>query len=220
MTRKTKLIIIIVVISLVFPVSIYVYKFGLGLWSSQSEWAEFGSYIGGVYAPILSALTLLFLCTQIFLQGLQHKENLAIQQESLLYEYIKELDEVLLLNIEEGVTFRNYLNALFRDKDMSMITEIDAELIMQINQENHKIYSMWFGVICCLNALKGYSEMKNMKSPNYAIQKNRVVAHLDPQVCRSLDKFNYAFSIACKKNGISVEFDDIHYSFWDVRAGA
>ena len=35
------------------PIVLYAYKFGIGLWDSNADWAAMGSYFGGVLGPLI-----------------------------------------------------------------------------------------------------------------------------------------------------------------------
>ena len=201
------------------PLALYAYRFGFGLWESHSRWGEFGSFMGGVYAPILTILTLAILSVQIYLQALQHRESLAVNQENLLLDYIRDLESVLNLEFEDGITYRIYLSELFLDKDREEIAAMDPETVFNLNQRNHKLYSMWCGVIGCLSSLKRYSNMWGQATGNYAVQKNRVISYIDPQCCRCLDKYNYAFISACKEQGVNSKVELGVYEFWNYSAG-
>lgn len=51
------------------------------------------------------------------------------------------------------------------------------------------------------------------------LKKNRLIAYLDPQVCRTLDKYNHALVIQMERQGIAIRHDITKYEFWDSSAG-
>ncbi|TDR71540.1 hypothetical protein DFP78_11674 [Photobacterium lutimaris] len=55
------------------PVILYACNFGVGIWRTQEEWAKMGSALGGIYAPILSLLTLIVIVRQLNLQWQMNK---------------------------------------------------------------------------------------------------------------------------------------------------
>ncbi|KUJ75288.1 hypothetical protein AVO42_08115 [Thiomicrospira sp. XS5] len=65
----------IVILILSLPIALYSYKFGFGLWNSNHEWAQMGSAFGGLYAPILSILTLFVLVKQFQIQKQMHEHE-------------------------------------------------------------------------------------------------------------------------------------------------
>ncbi|TOB47708.1 hypothetical protein CGK04_24140, partial [Vibrio parahaemolyticus] len=133
------LILITVTLILFLPIAAYMYQFGIGFWIQSSEWAELGSYIGGVYTPILALLTLIVLCTQIYLQVIQHRQNLVSLQEAQLTEYLNELNFELDKSFTEDITVRSALLGLFNDKSIIAISEMDLSLAYELNQQHHKL---------------------------------------------------------------------------------
>lgn len=199
---------------LVIPIFFYAYNFDFSLSKDSDDWADFGSYIGGVYAPILSVLTLMVLLTQIYIQFEQHQQSQAQHQEQLITEYIYELNDTLQKAYNEECRVKDFLILWFRDKSSEDIQAIDREEVMIFNQNFHKVYSMWSGLLGLLNGLS------NNKMANIAIVKNRVVAHLDPQMCRILDKYHYAFLVSSMKYGVSMDINSIRYTYWNINQGA
>lgn len=168
---RQKLIVLFIIVVLISPVGAYIHQFGIGFWSTPSEWSELGSYIGGVYTPILTVLTLLVLSVQIYIQLIQHRQTLIVHQEKQLDDYIHELNLELDQNISESLTLRSYLNLLFRDESLATIPYMDGNVLFGINEKHHKLYSMWSGAMGCLKSIKGYSSLKDLESTHYATQK-------------------------------------------------
>ena len=55
----------ILIVLILLPIILYIYKFGsLILSNKHNHWAEFGTYLGGIYTPILSILTIILLAFQ------------------------------------------------------------------------------------------------------------------------------------------------------------
>lgn len=214
MSYRHKLIFSSVLVVLVIPILLYAYSFDFSLSKDSDDWADFGSYIGGVYAPILSALTLMVLLTQIYIQFEQHQQSQAQYQEQLITEYIHELNDTLQKTYNEEYRVKDFLILWFKDKTSEDIQAINCEEVMIFNNSFHKIYSMWSGLLGLLNNLS------NNKMANIAIVKNRVVAHLDPQMCRTLDKYHYAFLVSSMKYGASMDINSIRYTYWDINQGA
>lgn len=67
-------------IILSMPLAIYTYQFGLGIWPTHDDWAKMGSALGGIYAPILSALTLYMIYRQLRLQAVIHIDQMDWQR--------------------------------------------------------------------------------------------------------------------------------------------
>ena len=55
--------IILLIISLIMlmPIAVYIWRFGIIISNQHLRWAEMGSAMSGIYAPILSLLTLVVL---------------------------------------------------------------------------------------------------------------------------------------------------------------
>ncbi|VVQ17323.1 hypothetical protein PS914_05996 [Pseudomonas fluorescens] len=66
-----------ILIAFFFAVYLYRLKFGGSLSSNSSDWSNFGSYIGGVFGPLVSFVTLLAVLKTVYLQ----RELLDIQRD-------------------------------------------------------------------------------------------------------------------------------------------
>lgn len=71
------LIVAAAVVALVVALYIYRFKFGGELSADSSDWSTFGTYIGGVFGPLISFLTLLAVLKTVYLQ----RELLDTQRE-------------------------------------------------------------------------------------------------------------------------------------------
>lgn len=140
----------IVFFILIAPVATYALQFGIGFWEKPEEWSDLGGYIGGVYTPILTILTLSVLCVQIYLQMAQHRQHLVSLQETQLTEYLGELNNELDKEVGEGLTLRSYLIGTYNTLNSNELNSIDLNVVNQLNQAHHKLYSMWSGAMACL----------------------------------------------------------------------
>ncbi|QSR71230.1 hypothetical protein [Aeromonas jandaei] len=204
----------IVFFILIAPVATYAFKFGIGFWEKPEEWSDLGGYIGGVYTPILTLLTLSVLCVQIYLQMAQHRQHLVSIQETQLTEYLGELNNELDKEVGEGLTLRSYLIGTYNTLNSSELNSIDLTVVNQLNQAHHKLYSMWSGAMACLLYIKTCSNIKNLESTHYLIQKNKIIAYMGPQVCSSLDKHNYAMQLLLNSLTKTETIQNIKYEFW------
>jgi hypothetical protein len=80
-----------IVLMLIAPVAIYIYHFSFNITSDHTRWAEMGSAIGGIYAPLLGLLTLAILWKQHQALRAQHQtlkaqHELQAAQHSFLQE--------------------------------------------------------------------------------------------------------------------------------------
>ncbi|MCD9115912.1 hypothetical protein [Pseudomonas bijieensis] len=138
-TKKTSYIFSVI---LSIPVVIYTYEFGVGIWSSHDDWAKMGSALGGIYAPILSALTLYMIYRQLRLQAVMHVDQmdwqkLQIDRQHGLYlcEKLKELIKnpcdlkKFLLALNQTEVYRNiskeqYLEIVGRDETSMLLQQL------------------------------------------------------------------------------------------------
>jgi uncharacterized membrane protein len=210
---KQKIILISIAVILSLPIAAYMFQFGWGFWNESSEWSELGSYIGGIYAPILTLLTLAVLCFQFYLQVLQHRQHLVSLQEQELSEYMRELNLELDKPIENGCSLRIFLLKTLNDKNIHEISQTELDIIFGLNQTNHKLYSMWCGVMECLQYIEIHSKIKNFESVHYLMQKNKVIAYMSPQICSSLDKYNYSLNLILEQLTGQKQVE-VAYKFW------
>lgn len=99
-------------IILLVPIAVYVYQFGFGIWSSHDEWAKMGSALGGLYAPILSVLTLYMIYRQLRLQAVIHVDQMDWQKLQTLRQHGVYLCEKLKENINDPHTRDNFFYTL------------------------------------------------------------------------------------------------------------
>ncbi|WP_458374779.1 hypothetical protein [Pseudomonas laurylsulfatiphila] len=57
-----------ILIAFLVAISLYLYKFDGGLSGQSSDWSDFGSYIGGLFGPLVSFITLLAVLKTVYLQ--------------------------------------------------------------------------------------------------------------------------------------------------------
>lgn len=74
-TIKLWYFVLIILIIITLPTIIYFFKFHSGLSSDFNKWSAFGSYIGGVYGPLLSFLSLLILAWTLFQMKSSQKQD-------------------------------------------------------------------------------------------------------------------------------------------------
>lgn len=81
-----------ILLSVAIAVSLYRYKFGSVLSGISSEWSNFGSYMGGIFGPLVSFMTLLAVLKTVYLQ----RELLDAQKQEF-----KELNELQIKTFEK-----------------------------------------------------------------------------------------------------------------------
>ncbi|MGF1718293.1 hypothetical protein L4D08_25910 [Photobacterium chitinilyticum] len=218
MNKQAKLILLSIGVILLLPILSYMYKFGFGLWEKPDEWSDLGGYIGGVYTPILSLITLAVISIQIFIQHQQHQHSLIQHQEEQIKEYLLALEHALDVIVGE-TSSRDFLVGLLRDISQTDIKDIPAELVMNFNHLNHRIYSMWCEVMTSLLVLEKISNQNVYNRVVFASNKNKVIAYLNPQTCRMLDRYHYVFISKAQELGIPLEVNLVKYYYSDLRTG-
>lgn len=214
LNKQAKIILWTLFVILLTPVAAYINKFGIGLWGQPNEWSDLGGYIGGIYTPILSIITLAVISIQIHLQHQQFQHALIQHQEEQLKEYLLALEEALKIHIGEDSS-RDFLVRLLMNASKKDVEIIPAELIMTFNQLNHRIYSMWCEVMKCLVVLENISNQSTYNQIVFASNKNKAIAYLNPQTCRMLDRFHYVFINKCEELGILSATQKYKYYFSD-----
>lgn len=134
---------------LFLPIAIYAHKFGLGVWSAHEDWADMGSALGGIYAPILSVLTLYVIYRQLRLQAVIHVDQMDWQklqtsrQHGLyLCDKLKELVSssngresflfaLIQTDIYQEISKEQYLDIVGRD-EMSMLLQQFITLLRKL----------------------------------------------------------------------------------------
>ncbi len=99
---------LIILIILLLPICIYLFKFHNSLSDNHQSWSEFGSYIGGVYGPIISILSIIILIVtlkQMRSSQDQDREHFQIQ----LNEQSKQrsIDDIIMLTNMVSVALGN-----------------------------------------------------------------------------------------------------------------
>jgi thiamine phosphate synthase YjbQ (UPF0047 family) len=72
---------------LLIPILFYWYQFGIGIWSAHDDWAKMGGALGGIYAPILSVLTLYVIYRQMRLQAVIHRDQMKWQKLQAYHQH-------------------------------------------------------------------------------------------------------------------------------------
>lgn len=72
---KQIIFILLAVFILLLPLLLYIYQFGLSLSTEHSRWSEFGSYLTGIYSPLIALVALFILTTQLLIQRAMSKHH-------------------------------------------------------------------------------------------------------------------------------------------------
>ncbi|MGP0851770.1 hypothetical protein ACJ8PZ_18555 [Serratia sp. CY83950] len=127
-------ILIIIIIS-ILPISLYFYKFHSGLSSNPTDWASFGSYIGGILGPIFSGLSLLVLSITFY-----HSKESDIKQMALAVAE-QNLNKILEISktLKESISSKDYYSAMLGDSDFNnYMKRIEDHLSTYIAMRHYK----------------------------------------------------------------------------------
>ncbi|WP_042482157.1 hypothetical protein [Vibrio diazotrophicus] len=106
---------------LISPILVYLYQFGFGIWDSHDDWAKMGSAFGGIYAPILTALTIYLLYKQLTLQREMHDSqvrlNVIRDTKDKAKETIRAIENHLNLTNGQTTNFEFLSHILTSDED-------------------------------------------------------------------------------------------------------
>lgn len=123
-TRSKLFLSLLVFIILMLPLVFYATRFGFGLWSNHKMWSEMGTYLSGVYAPILSGITALFLFIQILVINKQVKIQ-EVQTDIQRIQLTTQFNESKKVIINNQLLFVNL--AAFYEQTRLLIKNLLAE---------------------------------------------------------------------------------------------
>lgn len=113
------------------PIGFYGWKFGIGLWETNEEWANLGSFFGGVLGPIFTLISVLLLMATLY-----ETKNANAQQLHLLKEqHFDEMFFIIMNNITASLNGSKYaLIERIGDKTNTFFSEANIWVV-----ENFKI---------------------------------------------------------------------------------
>ncbi len=135
-----------ILVSFVIAIWAYRLKFGGALSDNSSDWSDFGSYIGGIFGPLVSFVTLLAVLKTVHLQ----RELLDAQRE--------EFDR---MNAVQQQTFDAQLvqnSSITEDAKRKRVSEFQSTVLQLLNQQ----ISLQEGII---ESIEEY-EKKILSNPN------------------------------------------------------
>jgi len=126
---KNKIIFFLLIVFIILNI-IYVNNFGLSFSSKQEEWGAYGSYIGGVFSPIISLFALLYLIKTYTTQKselVSVKKSLSTQNFEnhffkLLDRFLDEVKNLKYLDVNGGQIFEKIIE--YNDINLTSIDNI------------------------------------------------------------------------------------------------
>ncbi|WP_318477895.1 hypothetical protein [Photobacterium leiognathi] len=190
MSDKLKRNIIFSCLVLIFisPICIYGFQFGWGIWKEHEMWAEMGTFLGGIYAPILGLLTLFVIYNQLKLQyestQLQYETALFARQE-ITIDAVKRLADALEAPcLSDGCRIIDFL---IEQKANHSLEFSNSESILLFNRYHWIINSLWGQVLVDLDGLRAGSKSSILHAQHYSTTRQRVTTYLSYERIGVLD---------------------------------
>jgi len=170
---KDKYYLLITITILILPIALYAYQPGIVIWTSHREWAEMGSAIGGLYAPILSLLTLFVLAKQFQIQKQMHVHEQRATSREISFGMV----EKYAIKIESMFT-QEIVDDLVR---LSTLDRGNPEAD-QLKGKHLDVFTLWATIHA---ALKNYEKIESEMIVDLA---SIAVLHLTFNMCATLEK--------------------------------
>lgn len=179
----------------VAPLAAYVFTFGWHLTDNHQRWSEFGSFVAGIYAPIVALATLLVLLMQVALQraiNTHQFDQAHIQQARADIEfYVIRLAETMGNRLAVGNTVRELLHAQFQPSTGEELDSPQLKLLAhQIDQEAPRVMGLLFGILPVLVGLRSTKDKTFEMNHTSALQK--MIAMLSFETCVALENYHRA----------------------------
>ncbi|MDO2950292.1 hypothetical protein [Aeromonas simiae] len=202
---KRNLVIKVAILSLLFsPVVLYINTFGGELSQDHSRWSEFGSVIGGIYAPILGFITLVVLTCQLSLQNKMNDQYYLQQLREDIEFYASQLSNILDESLVGNVTLRAVLHEKFMFCSHENLCSMDMKNIaIDIHKVMPQALDIWAAIYPVLIGLSAIDD--SLFKMTLASSKQKLVALLSFEICVALD--NLHFCRVDGKNGFTYVFN-------------
>jgi hypothetical protein len=175
------------------PALVYGYIFGPDLSRDHERWAEFGSAIAGIYAPIVALTTLAVLARQTKLQAQinnhQYDQTYILQARAEVDFYATRLSEHLQSHALPGITIKAFLHQHFQG---SKVKDLDDEelrrLALSLELSSPQIFAMWTAIYPIFVGLESKKDPFLAMTLMSAIQ--RLIALLSFETCVCLENYH------------------------------
>ena len=185
---------LIVVLSLYLaPLVVYGVIFGPGLAKDHTRWAEFGSAMAGIYAPIVALTTLVVLARQTRLQAQinnhQYDQAYIVQARMDIDFYATKLAENLQHHAVPGVTIKQFLHGNFQAPNLKNLdSEEPRRLALSLELSAPQIFSMWTAIYPIFAGLESKKDSFFEMTLTSSIQ--RLIALLSFETCVCLENYH------------------------------
>jgi hypothetical protein len=197
---KQILFILAAVCILLLPLLLYIYQFGFSLSTEHSRWSEFGSYLTGIYSPVIALVALFILANQLLIQRSmgkhQHDQAFVNSAREDINFYIGKLENYLEKDFKDGVSIKDYIDTHFRFLDSEALTSQGVIAhIQSFNKEHQYIFDIWLALY---PILKGLEASKSYPyEHNFEAAKLRISSCLSFGTCAAIDNIYYVISRDC-----------------------
>lgn len=186
-----------VAVALVYaaPILFYGLVFGPTLATEHVRWAEFGSAMAGIYAPIVALTTLVILARQTNLQsqinGHQYDQAHIVQARADLDFYASKLAEALKDHLLPDLTVRRFLHKHFQPpKTEDLDDEERRTLAANLNFASPQVFDLWSAVYPIFGGLEAPRTDSHFTfKATLTSSKTRLIALLSFETCVCLENF-------------------------------
>ena len=194
--QRTALLIIVAALvfsaALLAPLIAYVLVFGLTPLAHHQRWAELGSFVGGIYTPLLALCTLAVLVMQVLIQRhqAQHQFDQSFLQQSRsdLEFYMLRLLEALQTPVGYGNNVREVLHSQYQPDTLEALrTPEMKKLGLELHTVAPEIIGFWSAIQPILQGLEAPGHQPYKLAHTAAISK--LAATLSMQSCIALDNY-------------------------------
>lgn len=189
---KKKLIVLAALLLLAAPFLIYQIKFNGPLSDRHEVWAQFGDYISGIYAPILSLLTLGVLFIQVQIQK-RMADTAEVQKylddtvADLEYQVLRMQEILNRVDRYDGRTTRSVLDDCYYNETDEDVRKLRGNH-PALRDHSADIVSTWGVIYTTLYAFR------NRQHPMYELAFRRAIVRLQVtlthRTCSALDEFH------------------------------
>lgn len=190
MVTRGWVIIVFVLVLLFSPIALYMKTFGGELSQDHSRWSEFGSAIGGIYAPILGFITLVVLTRQLSLQKQMNDQYYLQQAREDIEFYASQLSNILDESLVGDVPLRAVLHEKFMFCSPENLCLMDMKNIANdIHRLMPQSLDIWAAIYPVLIGLSAVDD--SLFKMTLVSSKQKLVALLSYEICVALDNLHF-----------------------------
>jgi len=152
-----------VVLAVIVAVGAYRYTFGGALAAHSVEWSNFGGYVGGLFGPLVSFVTLLAVLKTVYMQ----RELLDVQKHEftqlLEFQRLESLKQDEQLALAKSEANRAKVHA-YQTAVLNLIESYSNEFRLESNEmfaAADRVSSKHLSILQGVNAVAGYEERGN-----------------------------------------------------------